>query len=92
MTNREELLERITNAAQIELTPVNQDGMNLPDIDQRLKMLEEETARLIKESAGDIAGDQEQFRTVLNKNTIRVTLLGGEEIEQTMEFSVKAAK
>ncbi len=67
MTNREELLERITNAAQIELTPVNQDGMNLPDIDQRLKMLEEETARLIKESAGDITRYQEQFRMVMNE-------------------------
>lgn len=144
MSGRDELLDRITNAMQSEISPISSGGMTLSDIDRRLKELEAETARLIQESAGDIRGYQEQFRavmneaadlkerkkkllaekeqntesclriqsainklesapsqltewdesmirqlvetvTVLNKATIRVTLIGGEEIEQTVE-------
>ena len=144
MSGRDELLDRVTSAVQSEIGATRHGGTTPSDIDRRLKELEAETARLIREAAGDIRGYQSQFRavmdeaaalkerkkklldekeqntesclriqgvvnklesapsqltewdeslirqlvetvTVLSKDTIRVTMNGGEVLEQTVE-------
>ena len=65
MSGKEKLMDSIVEAMNSEFNMT--DAISITAIDHRLKELEEETGRLIRESGGDIAAYQDQFRAVMDE-------------------------